>query len=447
MPTLGLSMIVRNAEAYLAQCLESTRGVVDEIVIGDTGTTDSSIEIARRYGARIIAVPWENDFSRARNQVLTENRTDWILFLDADEMLDGEAPQTIRAHMAEPDVAGYKVSIWNYVPSFANRLWERPAKPNPNRLEAARRYPAYVEHENVRLFRRDPEIYFEGRVHETTGNRILTTGRKLAEANFVVHHFGLAMDAETRLRKSEFYRELGRAKVRENPNDAQAHFELGIEELDTFHDPAAALPLFERALELSPGSSRAWAFLGVTLVRLGRFKEALKKLQRAEKLGARSVLVLETQGDAHYHLGEFNAARHCYQRAQQHGGSAAVIESKIGVAEIRMGRGPAALRRLERAVEREPNFAELYDLLIVAAVWVQNLKLAAETAERRLAAVEPTPEAFLRAASLRAQTQEWTRVAEILRTGCERFPEAPKLRQAWTELQQQQAQSPAVTLN
>jgi tetratricopeptide (TPR) repeat protein len=438
-------MIVRNAEVDLAQCLESARCVVDEIVIGDTGSTDSSMEIGRRYGARVITVPWENDFSRARNHVLAENRADWILFLDADEMLDGEAPQTIPALLAVPEMAGYKVSIWNYVPSFANRLWDRPAKPNPNRLEAARRYPAYVEHENVRLFRRDPEIYFEGQVHETTGTRILKTGRKLGDANFVVHHFGLALDAEARLRKSEFYRELGRAKVRENPNDAQAHFELGIEELDTFRDPAGALPYFERAIELDPRAHRAWAFAGMALVRLGRFKEALKKLLRAEKLGARSALLLETQGDARYHLGEFNAARQCYQRAQQHGGGAAIIDSKIGVAEIRMGRGPDALRRLERAIEREPNFAELYDLLIVAAVWVGNHKLAAETAERRLAAVEPTADAFLRAASLRAQTQEWPRVGELLRAGCERFPEAPKLRQAWAELQQQQAQSRAVT--
>jgi tetratricopeptide (TPR) repeat protein len=435
-------MIVRDAEAYLAQCLESARCVVDEIVIGDTGSTDSSMEIACRYGARVITVPWENDFSRARNQVLAENRTDWILFMDADEMLDGEAPRSIPALLAAPEVAGYKVTIWNYVLSCANRLWDRPAKLNPNRLEAASRYPAYVEHQNVRLFRRHPEIYFEGRVHETTGHRISGTGRQLGEADFVIHHFGMAVDAEARLRKSKLYRELGREKIRERPNDAQAHFELGIEELDIFRDPAAALPYFERVIEINPRSSLAWAFAGISLVRLGRFKEALKKLQRAEKLGVRNAaLLLEAQGDAHYYLGAFNAARQCYQRSQQHGGSAAIIESKLGVSEVRLGRTAAGLRHLERAIGREPNFGELYDILITAAVWLGNPKLAAETAERRLAAAEPTPEGFLRAASIRAQLGEWPRVAEILRAGCERFPEAPKLRLAWTELQQQQAQN------
>ncbi len=451
-PTLGLSMIVKDAEADLARCLESARGLVDEIVIGDTGSTDASVEIAHRYGARVITIPWENDFSKTRNRVLEENRTDWILFMDADEVLDLSASQSIPALLARQEVAGYKVTIWNYVLTLTNRLWDSPAKPNPNRLEAARRYPAYVEHQNIRLFRRHPEIYFEGRVHETTGHRILATGRQLGEADFVIHHFGLAVDAQTRLRKSTFYRELGREKVREKPNDAQAHFELGIEELDTFRDPAAALRCFERVIELTPKSHRAWAFAGIALVRLERYQEGLKRLKRAEQLGGRSVLVFETQGDAYYHAGDFHAARRCYQKARDYGGGAAIIESKLGVSEARLGRTAAGLRHMERAIEREPNFGELYDILVTAAIWMGNTKLAAETAERRLTAVEPTVEGYLRAASIRAQLGEWPRVAEILREGCARFPESPKLSQAWAELQQRTGQSltvvnPASTLN
>jgi len=443
MATLGLSMIVRDGGADLARCLESVRGLVDEIVIGDTGSTDSSPEIARRYGARVIPVLWENDFARARNRVLEENRTDWILFMDADEMLDHEAPETIPTLLAQPDVAGYRVTIWNYVLNLTNRLWDSPAKPNPNRLEAAKSYPAYVEHQNVRLFRRDPEIYFEGRVHETTGHRILGTGRQLAEASFVIHHFGLALDSEARLRKSTFYRELGREKIRETPNDAQAHFELGIEELDNFRDPQAALHCFERVLQLTPRSHRAWAFAGVALVRLGRFKEGLKRLKRAEQLGGRNAVVFEAQGDACYHLEDFKAARLCYQRAQEHGATSAVVESKIGVCEVRLGQAEAGVDRMKRAIEREPHFAEIYDILVAAAVWLGNPKLAAEAAEQRLTAAEPTAEGFLRAASIRARLGEWPRVLELLRAGWHRFPEDHKLRVALSEIQQRSQQGSA----
>jgi tetratricopeptide (TPR) repeat protein len=444
MPKLGLSMIVRDAQADLPRCLESVRGLADEIVVGDTGSVDSSADIARHYGARVVPVPWENDFARARNHVLRENTAEWILFMDADEMLDEQARQSICPLLAR-NVAGYKVTIWNYVLSLTNRLWDKPAKPNPVRIDAARAYPAYVEHQNVRLFRRDPEIYFEGAVHETTGHRILATGRRLEEADFVIHHFGLAVDAETRMRKSTLYRELGRQKVRENPKDAQAHFELGIEELDTFRDPAAALACFERVTALTPKSHRAWTFAGVALVRLERFEEGLKRLKRAEVLGGRNAVVFEAQGDAYYRLGNMKAARRCFVQARKCGATSAVVESKVGVCEVRLGQIEPGVRRMQDAIEREPRFGELYDILTMAAVWMGKPALAAETAERRLVAVGPTAEGFLRAASIRARLGEWQRAAELLQAGCERFPDASKLRLAWSELQQRQPEiSPPV---
>ncbi len=92
MPTLALSMIVKNGERDLPDCLASVRGVVDEIVVADTGSSDASIEIARAAGARVISIPWENDFAKARNLSLAEVTSDWLLLLDADERLDAGAP-------------------------------------------------------------------------------------------------------------------------------------------------------------------------------------------------------------------------------------------------------------------------------------------------------------------------------------------------------------------
>ena len=60
--SLSICMIVKNEERLLARCLESCRGVADEIVINDTGSTDATIEIARSHGARVIVSEWKNDF-------------------------------------------------------------------------------------------------------------------------------------------------------------------------------------------------------------------------------------------------------------------------------------------------------------------------------------------------------------------------------------------------
>src|SRR5215469_8478565 len=86
---ISLCMIVRNEERFLADALESVRGVVDEINIVDTGSTDSTVEIATRYGANVVHRTWCNDFSWARNEALAMATRRWILVLDADERLLG----------------------------------------------------------------------------------------------------------------------------------------------------------------------------------------------------------------------------------------------------------------------------------------------------------------------------------------------------------------------
>jgi tetratricopeptide (TPR) repeat protein len=434
MATLALSMIVRNEEAVLPRCLESVRGIADEIVIADTGSTDQTMQIARHFGARVFSIPWENDFACARNQALAEVHSDWVLALDADEMLDPGATQTMADHMAKADIAGYQVPIWNYTLRLSDHLWDRPAKPNRSSLAAARQYPAYVEHENVRLFRRLPEIYFVGRVHETVGTRILETGMKLGHANLVIHHFGMVAEAEVHLRKHILYLEMGREKVREMPNDAQAHFELGLEEFKAVHNDSEALRCFRRACELDPRFNMGWVFSGLTLMRMGRPAEAVAALKRAEEGGYHTALVTETLADGLYDLGDFRAARRYYERALKRSGYSPGTENKLGLTEIRLGRTGAGLTRMRRAIEREPKSGELYDRLVTALVWLGRLDEAAEVAERRLAATDVLPASFLRAASIRAQRRDWQRAREVLQLGLDQFPSAETLRQAIKEV-------------
>lgn len=432
--TLALSMIVKNGEGTLARCLESVRGVADEIVIADTGSSDRSVEIASQYGARVIQIPWENDFAKARNQSLAQVRSDWVLYLDDDELLDSTTRSLIPSHLCAKHVMAYTVQIRNYVLDPNSRLWDQNSKKNVSPPAFAREFPAYVEHGNARLFRRHPDLYFEGCVHETVTYRVQQLGMKINDAKFIIHHLGFADDAETRAGKSLYYRELGREKVRAMPDSAMAHFELGIEESQHFHNYEEAAKLFGRAAEIDPRFGVAWFFYGKSLGHLGKYREALEALERATETDGNKEKVFEAQGDTHYNLGEFEEARRHYRQMIDLSSGNPEIESKLGLTEVRLGRAQEGLGRIRRAINGCPGSIEIHDRLITACAWMGDLKAAAEAAEDKLSKTESRPEFFLRAASLRAQLRDGPRVSALLRQGLDLFPKDEKLRQAAAEV-------------
>ena len=101
MPGVSVCMIVRNEEALLPDCLASLKAWVDEICIVDTGSTDQTLAIAQRFGARLKSVPWADDFAAARNQSLALATQPWILVVDADERLDPRTGPLLRQVIAQ----------------------------------------------------------------------------------------------------------------------------------------------------------------------------------------------------------------------------------------------------------------------------------------------------------------------------------------------------------
>ncbi len=95
-PTITLCMIIKNEEAFLEKCLSSIENFADEIIIIDTGSTDNSINIAHSFRAKVYRYEWNNHFAKARNEGITKAETEWILWLDADECLDIQDPETYK---------------------------------------------------------------------------------------------------------------------------------------------------------------------------------------------------------------------------------------------------------------------------------------------------------------------------------------------------------------
>lgn len=441
MPTLGLSMIVKNAADTLRPCLESAYKLVSQIVIADTGCTDNTCDIAREFGATIISFPWENHFAKARNAALAPMTTDWVLVLDADEELDRSAQHHIPASLKAADVGGYITPIRNYMWNRFNRGWDRVGVANDSKHERAKGAASYIAHENCRLFRRHPGIFFTGRIHELVELQILALGLKMPTANFFIHHFGQLVARDAREKKNTFYRDLLRAKASDNPQDYAVWTQLGLHEFECFNQPEEALRCFERALTLQPLAPEAWLFSGMVLVSQNQYQRALDALERDTRKGQSSALREDLRGDALYGLGRYKEARMAYGRSLKLSGNNPAVESKLGYVEMKTGQKIAGLSKLRRAARTSPDIHAISDRLMKGCIMAGQLEEAAEIAEKATQAMGH-PKLFLRAASIRAQLKQWSQAEEVLLRGLQLFPESPELLQARAEAQFRKLEAP-----
>lgn len=384
-PTVELSMIVKDGGTDLERCLQSAVPFVDRILIGDTGSSDGSQDRARRFGAEVIEFPWENDFAKARNRVLAHCKCDWVLVLDADDMLDPINGAKIRELIQSPNLYAYHHSVWNYVTKSVTRIGSWAAVPNTFPFEHSQPYPSYVPAPTIRLFRNHPGLEFDGCVHETLVYRLAALNLPAANSDFFVHHFGFVHDSEqARQTKNDIYHALGEDKLRLMPNDIQALQDLGISELEHRKNPAAALAHFEKARQMSPQTARLWLYSGICLSRMQRGSEALQCLNHASNLGLKTSVLYQAIGDAHFQMENFALANQAYSTVAERGGASPISEATRGVCEVRLGQVATGIARIQQVVAESPHAAELYDILATTALLVGDLPLAVQTMQARV---------------------------------------------------------------
>lgn len=180
MPKLTLSMIVKNEEQHLRECLKTVEGIVDEIVIVDTGSTDSTVEIAKEFDAKIYYFEWIKDFSAARNFGLSKSTGDWILILDADDRLEEKSKKEILEKIKDNNNHGVKCII--------NSL-DYEDSPTINKY--------------VRLFRNDKNIAYTGKAHEQIEQSLVENGHKIIDSTIEIVHHGYNVPRAELQKKAE----------------------------------------------------------------------------------------------------------------------------------------------------------------------------------------------------------------------------------------------------
>lgn len=107
---LSIVLAVRNEEANLASCLDSVKNIADEIVVVDEYSTDKTVEIAKKYGARVYEEPHHDIFHVTKQRALSLAKGDWILQLDADEIISTELADEIKDIVSSSDSEVFKLT-------------------------------------------------------------------------------------------------------------------------------------------------------------------------------------------------------------------------------------------------------------------------------------------------------------------------------------------------
>lgn len=209
-------MIVKNEEDNLEKCLSLARPHVDEIVVVDTGSTDRTLEIAKKYADVLDEIPWPGSFAVARNHSLSLANSDYILILDGDEYIeDQEAWKRIRNSLGLLDIAALFLPVKNLLSDSnvvcADLFWQE------------------------RVLRNHPDIRYHGSVHNQVMESIMAhvekTGRHVVRLEAEIVHTGYSLSEEDMVAKYQTRLELLRHEY-ENPKDevyrAYYAYQLGL---------------------------------------------------------------------------------------------------------------------------------------------------------------------------------------------------------------------------
>jgi glycosyltransferase involved in cell wall biosynthesis len=206
---VSLTMIVKNEEKNLPNCLESVRDLFDEIVVLDTGSTDRTVEIARSFGARVFDFVWVNDFAAARNAALARATGDYAFWLDADDVFAPEQRNKFHRlihHLQRGDEAAYVMRC--------------ACDPDHDGGGGS----TVVDH--VRLFPVREDVRWTYRVHEQILPALRRAGIPVRWTDVVIRHTGYT-DPELRERKLRRDEAILMGELEEHPNEPFTLFNLG----------------------------------------------------------------------------------------------------------------------------------------------------------------------------------------------------------------------------
>jgi glycosyltransferase involved in cell wall biosynthesis len=367
---ISACLIVKDEELVLEKCLNSINNKVKEIILVDTGSIDSTKEIARKFNAKIYQYNWTNDFSKARNFSLKYASQPWILWIDADEELVELNSCSLEKAINTKNVNAYRFQVKNLLGSISNTQ-------------------DIVFNRSIRLFKNNQNIFFSGKIHETLDGSLNNPGQIRDHHSIQIVHYGYLKEIKESKNKTARNIKLLSQILLKEPMNGFHNFNMGMEYF-TCGDFKKALTFFERSINhTSPNQlyfPRLIRNFVVSMIELNYLTESLKACEKF-------LSVLPDYADLWYlkaliynRLNYFDQAVISLKKAITLGDSVKYEGNEglgsykalyfLGEVYLKIGETDLAARSFEKGIKRYPHLINFYSELIKIYFQQNDLKNA-----------------------------------------------------------------------
>ena len=331
-------MIARDEEEWLPACFESIKAIADEIIFVDTGSKDQSLAIAERLGAKIYHFGWRDDFAAARNFSLSKATGNWILVLDADEVISAQDYPLLKELTSNPasDPKAYQLLTRNYITLNNIVGWRGNDGSYPKQEQGCGWIPSL----KTRLWSNHAQIRFSYPVHELVEPSLKEIGIIAQACPIIIHHYGKLDNMKARAKGKKYFT-LGLQKLDEMRDDIVPLRELAVQ-AGILERHQEAITLWQRFLELAPDNAEAHLNLGTAFFLSGKIKKALAEAKLSSQLNPKLKEAI------------FNCSLY----------------------EIHLGRSASAMKRLRKLLSQVSDYQAARFLLAAATCCRDGIKKA-----------------------------------------------------------------------
>lgn len=346
-PKISLCMIVKNEEECIRKCLDSLKNLVDEMIIVDTGSTDQTIEICESFGATVYAYEWRDNFAEARNFGLEKATGEWILWMDADEEMDGEDSVRLKELLRNKEESLFYIQLINYVGDekneddafhiahsrlFRNGIGFRFQFPIHETLNVEEVLPTLTEDRHIQIL--PIRIYHYGYMNEFTGRKkkferniqlLMKELDKEGHSPWIEYHLASEFSRIQEHEKTFKFVNLSIIGFIENSMlPPSLLYKLKYSTLISMGSIEGAWPGIKKAIALYPDYVDLHLYKGIIHYLKKEYKQALKTFDHCLEMGDDNIRHLTLKGSGSFHawyykglcyegMGQIDEAKTAYQ--------------------------------------------------------------------------------------------------------------------------------------